>query len=55
MQRLGDGVDGLADDVVVMKKGQVVEAGPTDAIFNNPQQDYTRNADFPPLAGKIVP
>ncbi len=32
-----------ADDVVVMKKGQVVEAGPTDDIFNNPQQDYTRN------------
>jgi len=20
-----------------------------------PQQDYARNADFPPLAGKIVP
>ena len=20
-----------------------------------PQQDYTRNADFPPLAGKIIP
>jgi len=20
-----------------------------------PQQDYARNADFPPLAGKIIP
>ena len=32
----------LADDVVVMEKGRVVEAGPTDDLFKNPQQLYTR-------------
>ncbi|GAB3590735.1 Glutathione import ATP-binding protein GsiA [Corynebacterium faecale] len=32
-----------ADDVVVMKKGRVVESGVTDDIFNNPQQEYTSN------------
>ena len=32
-----------ADDVVVMKKGQAVEQGTADDIFDNPQQDYTRN------------
>ncbi|EEI77784.1 dipeptide ABC transporter ATP-binding protein [Corynebacterium striatum] len=32
-----------ADDIVVMKKGQVMEAGTSDSIFNNPQEEYTRN------------
>ena len=32
-----------ADDVVVMKKGQAVEQGTADDIFDNPQQEYTRN------------
>ena len=32
-----------ADDVVVMKQGQVVEAGTTDEVFENPQQAYTRD------------
>lgn len=32
-----------ADDVVVMKKGQAVEQGTTDDIFENAQQEYTRN------------
>ncbi|QRP97554.1 dipeptide ABC transporter ATP-binding protein [Corynebacterium sp. FDAARGOS 1242] len=32
-----------ADDVVVMKKGQAVEQGTADDIFENAQQDYTRN------------
>ena len=32
-----------ADDVVVMKKGQAVEQGTADEIFNNAQQEYTRN------------
>ena len=26
-----------------MKKGQVMEAGTSDSIFNNPQEEYTRN------------
>jgi len=32
----------MADDVVVMEKGRVVEAGPTDQLFAHPQQAYTR-------------
>jgi len=32
----------LSDDVLVMKSGQVVESGTTDAIFRNPTQEYTR-------------
>ncbi|MEM5984692.1 ABC transporter ATP-binding protein [Corynebacterium hesseae] len=32
-----------ADDVVVMKKGQAVEQGTSDDIFDNAQQEYTRN------------
>ncbi|MFK3621226.1 ABC transporter ATP-binding protein [Corynebacterium hesseae] len=32
-----------ADDVVVMKKGQAVEQGTADDIFDNAQQEYTRN------------
>lgn len=32
----------LADDVVVMENGRVVEAGPTDELFANPKQAYTR-------------
>lgn len=33
----------IADDVVVMQHGKVVETGDTDAIFDNPRTDYTRN------------
>ena len=32
----------MADRVVVMNKGRIVETGPVDEIFTNPQQDYTR-------------
>jgi oligopeptide/dipeptide ABC transporter ATP-binding protein len=31
----------MADDVVVMYAGRVVEKGPVDAIFNSPQHPYT--------------
>jgi peptide/nickel transport system ATP-binding protein/oligopeptide transport system ATP-binding protein len=31
----------LADDVVVMYAGQIVESGPVDSIFNDPQHPYT--------------
>jgi peptide/nickel transport system ATP-binding protein len=33
----------MADDVVVMYLGRVVEYGPVDAIFHNPQHPYTRS------------
>lgn len=32
----------LADRVAVMYLGQIVESGPTDVIFSNPQHPYTR-------------
>jgi peptide/nickel transport system ATP-binding protein len=33
----------MADDVVVMYLGRVVEKGPVDDIFHNPQHPYTRS------------
>ena len=36
-------VAGIADRVVVMQAGRVVESGQTDAIFDAPQHDYTRH------------
>ncbi|GAA0777285.1 ABC transporter ATP-binding protein [Roseibium denhamense] len=35
-------VRALSDTVMVMKKGQVVEAGPVEAIFEAPQDAYTK-------------
>ena len=35
-------VRALANDVIVMRDGKVVEAGTADAIFDKPQSDYTR-------------
>lgn len=32
----------LADEVVVLRDGRVVERGTTDAVLDGPQQDYTR-------------
>ena len=32
----------MAQHICVMQKGQMVEQGPADAIFNTPQQDYTK-------------
>ena len=33
----------IADHVVVMRQGKAVEQGPADAIFDNPQDEYTQN------------
>lgn len=35
-------VRALSDTVMVMQRGKVVEAGPADAIFEDPKQDYTK-------------
>ncbi|TWI32960.1 dipeptide ABC transporter ATP-binding protein [Paracoccus sulfuroxidans] len=32
----------IADDVLVLYKGEVVEYGPREAVFSNPQHDYTK-------------
>lgn len=32
----------FCDDVIVMLKGNVVEAGPVEVVFGNPRHDYTR-------------
>ncbi|RWL85412.1 MAG: ABC transporter ATP-binding protein [Mesorhizobium sp.] len=35
-------VRALANDVIVMRNGKVVEAGPSEQIFSHPKTDYTR-------------
>jgi len=35
-------VKALANDVIVMRQGKVVEAGPAEEIFTAPKSDYTR-------------
>jgi microcin C transport system ATP-binding protein len=35
-------VRALADEVVVLKDGKVVEQGPADAIFDRPHEAYTK-------------
>jgi microcin C transport system ATP-binding protein len=35
-------VRAMADEVIVMRDGQVVEAGPTESIFDSPKSDYTK-------------
>ena len=33
----------IADHVCVMQHGRIVEASTVDEVFDNPQQDYTRD------------
>ncbi len=32
----------MADDILVMSQGQIVERGPAEAIYASPQHPYTR-------------
>ncbi|WP_258723982.1 ABC transporter ATP-binding protein [Cellulomonas sp. NS3] len=46
----------LADRVLVMKNGRVVESGPVEEIFNRPQHPYTRQLlDAVPHLGAATP
>ena len=50
-------VRALSHKVMVMRQGDVVEAGETDALFDNPQTEYTRElmrAAFGTLAGNAA-
>jgi peptide/nickel transport system ATP-binding protein len=46
----------LAQDVVVLRKGRVVEAGPTNSVLENPTEAYTRDlvAAMPLLPGETL-
>ena len=35
-------VKALANEVIVMRAGKVVEQGPSSSIFSAPKEDYTR-------------
>ncbi|MBX3582317.1 MAG: ABC transporter ATP-binding protein [Rhizobiaceae bacterium] len=36
-------VRAMADYIIVMRAGRLVEEGPTDAIFDSPREDYTKS------------
>ena len=44
----------LADDLIVMSQGRVVEYGKTDDVINRPQAEYTRHllASVPEIGGR---
>lgn len=44
----------IADDVVVMQTGKVVDSGPSDEVFHAPQTDYTRNL-IDSIPGRDIP
>ncbi|WP_113671628.1 ABC transporter ATP-binding protein [Vallitalea guaymasensis] len=35
-------ISALADDIIVLRKGEIIERGSTYDIFNNPKHEYTR-------------
>ncbi len=45
----------FADRVCVMTKGRIVESGPVEAIFTEPQHDYTRHLLASEPRGKPLP
>ncbi|HEY7177568.1 MAG TPA: ABC transporter ATP-binding protein, partial [Gaiella sp.] len=32
----------MSDDIAVMNKGQIVEAGPSEQVYSNPKDEYTK-------------
>ena len=47
-------VRAMADTIMVMRHGRVVEAGPTEEIFARPREDYTRALLAAALEHKVV-
>jgi microcin C transport system ATP-binding protein len=45
----------LANDLIVMKDGKVVESGPAGEIFSNPQSPYTRQLMSAALTDVLIP
>jgi len=45
----------IADRVCVMTKGKIVEAGPTEQIFADPQHDYTKHLLAAEPKGRPIP
>jgi peptide/nickel transport system ATP-binding protein len=46
----------VADDVLVMRRGDVIEAGPVEQVFSHPRDPYTRSLieAVPSLVGKLA-
>ena len=51
----------MADDILVMNQGEIVERGTSDEIYSNPQHPYTRQLlaaiprGYAPAAGSLQP
>ena len=47
----------VADEIIVMRHGEIVESGPTDQILNHPTHDYTKQllAAIPAGVPRFVP
>lgn len=47
----------VADDIIVMRHGEIVESGPTETILSNPDHDYTKQllAAIPSGVPRFVP
>jgi microcin C transport system ATP-binding protein len=48
-------IKALSNELIVMKDGKVVEAGPAADIFANPQSPYTRQLMSAALTDVLVP
>ena len=47
-------VRNLADRIPVMKSGRVVEEAPTETLFRNPRDAYTKPEAVPNPSGRIA-
>jgi microcin C transport system ATP-binding protein len=47
-------VRALAHRIIVLRRGRVVEQGPAEQIFSDPQQDYTRALIAAAFEGRAI-